>query len=264
VAVASAQIQPKVLILSADTLVRDNVRLLLKSMGYQCLVASALNEALELFEQEKPDAIILDPRLAGFPPARLVAMFHKRAPDQQGRCLVLLGEESDSELLEVLDAYSVRRVRRDSLFQELWPSLDSLLRRAARPRQVTRGARLVFDSFLEPSLTGIRSSRTTHRQLLYESDILVADLSLEGQKDSQLVTLTGQVLDTAKRKPTLVGVPIVIQGHTGLMGIVKTNEWGEFHFECEPETDITLEIKAREDLWVSAGLPDLNSVMHCA
>ena len=48
-----AQIQPKVLMLGADALVRDNVRVLLGSMGYQCLVASTLKEALTLLEQEK-------------------------------------------------------------------------------------------------------------------------------------------------------------------------------------------------------------------
>ena len=233
-------------------------------MGYQCLVASALKESLELFAREKPDAVILDPQLGDFPPARLMAMFHTQVPELQGRFIVLLGEESDSELLQVLDAYSVRRLRRDSLFQELWPSLDSLLRQAASLRPVTRGARLVFDSFLEPSFAGVRSLHPTPRQLLYESDILQADLLLEGQRDSQRVTLTGQVLDTAKRKLQLAGVPIVIQGHAGLLGIVKTNEWGEFHFVFEPEPGITLEIKARENLWVSACLPDLNSVMHGA
>src|SRR5947208_11780208 len=128
----------------------------------------------------------------------------------------------------------------------------------------SRGARLVFDSFLEPSLAGVRSLHPTPRQLLYESDILVADLLLEGQEDSQRITLTGQVLDTVKRKPQLGGVPIVIQGERGLMGIIKTNQWGEFHFEFAPEPGITLEIKARENFWVSAGLPDLNSVVHCA
>ena len=260
----TAQIRPKVLILAVDALVRDNVRLLLRSMGYECLAASALKEALDLFEQEKPDAVILDPRLEGFPPARLVTMFHKRIPDQHGRSLVLVGEESDSELLELLDAYAIRRVRRDSLFQELWPSLDSLLRRVRSWRQVTQGARLVFDSFLKPALAGLRSSQPSHRQLLYESDILVADLSLEGHRDSERISLTGQVLDTAKRKPQLAGAPIVIQGRAGLLGIIKTNEWGEFHFEFKPEPGITLEIKAREDFWVSAGLPELNTVMHCA
>ncbi|PYT78853.1 MAG: hypothetical protein DMG40_18810 [Acidobacteria bacterium] len=260
----TAQIQPRVLILSANPLVCGNVRVLLRSMGYQCLVASALKEALELLEQEKPDAVILDPQQADFPPARLMGMFHNRVPDLPGRSIVLIEEESDPELLQVLDAYSVRRVRRDSLFQELWPSLDSLLRRVRSPQQVTLEARLIFDSFLERSLAGVRSLHPTPRQLLYESDVLVADLSLELQRDSQRITLTGQVLDTLKRKPQMAGVPIVIQGQAGLLAIVRTNEWGEFHFEFEPEPGMTLQIKAGEDFSVSAGLPDLNSAMQGA
>jgi len=256
----TARTQLKVLMLGANPLVRDNVRVLLRSMGYQCLVASALKEAVELFGRERPDAAILDPQQADSPPARVVALFHKRVPDLRGRLIVLIREESDPELLQVLYAYSVPIVRLDSLFQELWPNLDSLLRRTV-PRQVTRGAPLVFDSLLQPSFAGIRSSQPMYRQLRYESDTLVADLSLEGQSGSQHITLIGQVLDAAKGKPYLGGVPIVVQGHSGLIGIARTNEWGEFHFEFEPEPGITLEIKARENFWVSAGLPDLQRVI---
>lgn len=252
----TARTQLKVLMLGANPLVRDNVRVLLRSMGYQCLVASALKTAVELFGRERPDAAILDPQLADSPPARVVALFHKRVPDLRGRLMVLIREQSDPELLQVLDAYSVPVVRLDTLFQELWPNLDSLLRRGTVPRQVTRGAPLVFDSLLQPSFAGIRSSQPMYRQLRYESDTLVADLSLEGQSGSQHITLIGQVLDAAKGKPYLGGVPIVVQGHSGLIGIARTNEWGEFHFEFEPEPGITLEIKARENFWVSAGLPD--------
>jgi CheY-like chemotaxis protein len=263
VSVESPQDQPKVLMLGANPLVRDNVRVLLRSMGYQCLVASARKDALRLLEHEKPDAAILDPHFLDSSPASVVAMFHKRAPGLRGRAIVLLREESDPELLEVLDAYSFPRVRLDALLRELWPSLDSLLRRVLPPRIVTRGAPLVFDSFLEPSFAGMRSLEGGCRQLRYESDTLVADFSLEGQSDSRM-TLTGQVLDTAKGEAQVGGVPVVLQGHAGLIGIAKTNEWGEFHFEFEPQPGITLEIRARENLWVSAGLPDLHGVRHRA
>ena len=92
----------------------------------------------------------------------------------------------------------------------------------------------------------------------------MADLSLEKRRDSERITLTGQLLDTAKKKPQLGSVPIVIQGQAGLIGVVKTNEWGEFYSEIEPQPGITLEIRAKENLWVSAGLPDLNDVVHQA
>ena len=254
--VETARTQLKVLMLGANPLVRDNVRILLRSMGYQCLVASAIKRAVELFEREKPDAAILDPQAADSPPAQVVASFHKRAPDLRGRFIVVIRKENDPELRQVLDAYSVPKVRLETLFQELWPALDSLLCRRTVPRQVTRGAPLVFDSFLQPSLVGIRSSQPLCRQLRYESDTLVADLSLERQRDSQHITLMGQVLDTAKGEPRLGGIPIVIQGYSGLIGVARTNQWGEFHVEFESEPGITLEIKARENFWVSAGLPD--------
>jgi len=260
--VETAQIQPKVLMLGVNALVRDNVRVLLGSMGYQCLVASTLKEALALLEQEKPDAAILDPQQADSPPARIVAAFHKMVSHLRGRVIVLIGEESDPELLQVLDAYFLPRVPRDALLQELWPSLDSLLRhRMSTAQQVTRSAPLVFDSFLQPSLAGTRSSHPTVRRLLYESDSLVADLSLEGQRDSQRITLVGQVLDAAKPEPHLSSVPVVLQSLAGLMGIAKTNEWGEFRFEFNFEPGVSLEIGARENYRVSVGLPDSKSVM---
>ena len=252
----TARTQPKVLMLGANPLVRDNVRVLLQSMGYHCLVAPAIKRAVELFELEKPDAPILDPQAADSPPGHVVASFHKRVPDLRGHFIAVIRKESDPDLLQVLDAYSVPKVRLETLFQELWPRLESILCRRTIPRQVTRGAPLVFDSFLQPSLVGIRSSQPLCRQLRYESDTLVADLSLERQKDSQHITLTGQVLGTAKGEPRLDGIPIVIQGHSGFIGIARTNEWGEFHIQFESEPGITLEIKARENFWVSAGLPD--------
>jgi len=256
-----AQIQPKVLMLGANALVRDNVRVLLGSMGYQCLVASTLKEAFALLQQETPDAAILDPQQANSPPARMVAAFHKMAPHLRGRAIVLMGEESDPELLQVLDAYLLPRVPREALLRELWPSLESLLRRMTTTQQVTRSAPLVFDSFLQPSLAGVRSSHPTVRRLLYESDSLVADLSLEVQADSQRIMVVGQVVDASKPEPQLSSIPVVLQGLAGLLGIARTNEWGEFRFEFNFEPGVSLEIAPRENYWVSVGLPDSKSVM---
>jgi len=262
--VETPRIRRKVLMLGANPLVRDDVRVLLRSMGYHCVVAATLEHALELPEREQPDAAILDPHFPDSPPARVVAMFHKRVPDLRNRFIVLVREEGCPELLQVLDAYSLPRVRLDDLLRELWPWLDSLLRGVVLPRQVTRGAPLIFDSFLELSSAGMRSLEPGCRQLRYETDTLVADLSLEKRRDSERITLTGQLLDTAKKKPQLGSVPIVIQGQAGLIGVVKTNEWGEFYSEIEPQPGITLEIRAKENFWVSAGLPDLNDVVHQA
>jgi len=49
----------------------------------------------------------------------------------------------------------------------------------------------------------------------------------------------------------------VLQGHAGLIGIAKTNEWGEFRFEFK----ICAGRLAGENYWVSVGLPDSKSVI---
>jgi hypothetical protein len=69
----------------------------------------------------------------------------------------------------------------------------------------------------------------------------------KGHKDSQPITLVGQVLDAAQPEPQLSSVPIVLQGLAGLMGMAKTNEWGEFRFEYNFEPGVSLEIGARQN-----------------
>src|SRR5881227_2455809 len=67
---------------------------MLRSMGYHCVVAATLEHALELPEREQPDAAILDPHFPDSPPARVVAMFHKRVPDLRNHFIVLVDRKS--------------------------------------------------------------------------------------------------------------------------------------------------------------------------
>ena len=254
-----ARTQGEVFVLAADALVRDNVRVMLGSMGYHCVVASALKEALALLDVEKPDAAILDARQLGSPPARLVAAFHRMVPTLRGRAIVLTDQECDPELLRVLDAYSLPHVPRDLLLQKLWPSLDSLLRRnlSIVPRQVTERARLVLDNFLQPLCAGVRCApQFSARRLLYESECLIADLSLEPQENSQRITLVGQVLDAAQPERQLASLSLVLQGQAGPIAVATTKEFGEFHFDFDSEPRVSLEIGVKENHWVSLELPD--------
>jgi DNA-binding response OmpR family regulator len=258
-----AQTQRKVLVLGADVLVRDNLRVLLSSMGYRCVVAATLEAALALLEVERLDAAILDPQQVGFPPARMVAAFHKMVPTLRGRAIVLIDQECDPELLRVLDAYSLPWVPRDLLLQEVWPRLDSLLRRNIVHRQITQSARLVLDSFLQPLPAGVRYSLPlSARKLLYESGGLMADLSLEPQENSQRITLVGQVLDAAEPERRLASLSLVLQGRAGPIAVASTNESGEFQFDFDSEPGVKLEIRVKENHWVSLDLPDLKGTFQ--
>ena len=252
-----ARTRPKLLMLGADALVWDSVRVMLGSMGYHCVVASTLKEALSLLKAQKPDVAILDPRQVGSPPARMVAAFHKMIPTLRGRTIVLTDKESDPELLRVLDAYSLPQVPRHLLLQGIWPSLDSLLRGNIVHRQITQSARLVLDSFLQPLGADARySQQFSARRLLYESEDLIADLSLEPQVDSQRITVVGQVLDAAQPARQLASFSIVLQGQAGPITVATTNELGEFHFDFDSEPGLTLEIGVKRNHWISLELPD--------
>jgi DNA-binding response OmpR family regulator len=240
--------------LGANSLVRDNLLVLLRAMGCHCVIAPRLPEALALLEREKPDAAILDPQ-ADSSPGAMVAAFHRRFPDLRDRTIVLTGGETAPDVLKVLDAYSLPRVPLHRLLQELWPCLDWLLTRNIVSEQVTSNARLIFDSFLQQP-ADIRNSRSVIHRVLYESEGLMADLSVEPERDSQRVTLVGQVLDTAGREPQLDSVPVVLHGQTELLGVAKTNEFGEFHFDFDSEPGVTLEIGVKGHHWVLLDVPD--------
>lgn len=240
----------------AQASVRDNVRVLLTSMGYHCVVASNLQEALGLLAREKPDVGILDPQQPGGSPAGIVAAFHAMAPSLRGRTIVLTHEETEPQLFNVLDAYSLPKVSVDLLLQELWPCLDSLLDRSIAPRQGTRRPRLVFDSFLQPLLAGARGSQTLDHRLLYESESLMTDLWIERERDSKGITLVGQILDVAKPEAQMGGVPVVLQEQAKLIGFAATNEFGEFEFrfDFDVEPGVTLEMGTGVNHWASIEL----------
>lgn len=242
--------------LGANPSVRDNVVVLLRAMGYRCIIAPSLKEALVVVEKEKPDAAILDPEQAGASPAGMVAAFHRMCPNLRGCTIVLTGEETTHQLRYLLDAYSLPRVPQRLLLQELWPCLDSLLMSNIVSRAITSSARLIFDSFLEPVPAGIRNSQPAVHRVLYEAESLMADLTLEPQTDSRRVSLVGQVLDPARRQLQPASVPVVLHSQTGLIGVAKTNDFGEFHFDFDSEPGVTLEIGISGNHWVLLGLPD--------
>jgi hypothetical protein len=66
----------------------------------------------------------------------------------------------------------------------------------------------------------------------------------------------GQVLDRSRPDPQLGSVPVVLHGQTGLLGVAKTNEFGEFHFDFDAEQGVTLEIGVRGNHWVLLDVPD--------
>jgi DNA-binding response OmpR family regulator len=247
----------KVLIIGAQQLVRDNISVLLRTMGGWCVISSSLKEAPALLEKERPDAAILDQQLLESRPAEILAALHRLFIKLQGRTVLLTRENSDPQSLKVLDAYSIPKIPADLVFQELWPCLDSLLRRNIAPSM--QDARLVFDSLFQPLPAGIRSTQPTERSLLYEAGDVTVDLWLEPDRDSHRVRLMGQIVDQAKRASAKPCYPIVLQSKAEPIAAATSNALGEFQLEFGPHPPMKLEIGVRERHWVSLELPEFSS-----
>jgi len=115
---------------------------------------------------------------------------------------------------------------------------SNLIGKQKRPGRLVE---LLFDSFLESALEGVRSSSIGTRQLLYRADPFQIDLLIESQADGRSVVVTGQLLDL--RHPKIVGrdVRITLSNLRGRVVHAATNQFGEF---CEAIEDSgNLELK---------------------
>src|SRR5216684_9114026 len=97
----------KLLILCEESSARDTMRVLLGSMGCECVVASTVQQAIAVLEQENPDAAIVDPRSSGFSAASIVSGLDKIHARLGGRVVVLTEQEREQDVKELLERYSL-------------------------------------------------------------------------------------------------------------------------------------------------------------
>jgi hypothetical protein len=234
-------------------------------MGCQCVVASSVQQANAVLEQENPDAAVVDPRSSGFSAAPIISGLDKIYAKLGGRVVVLTEQEREQEVKELLGRYSLPSVPRDRLLQELWGNLESLFRPKEVLRRIINAAHLVFDSFLQPMPAGVRGvSQLPARQLVYQSGDLMVDLWLEPQTDSHNLALVGQIADSNKPDRQFDSIPVVLHGGKGPIALATTNKFGEFHFNFDFEPSVTLEIEMPGNHWVSVALPCLEWAQRAA
>jgi hypothetical protein len=102
-------------------------------------------------------------------------------------------------------------------------------------------ASLLFDSFSQPLLAGVRSSAATARQLVYEAEGLVVDLRFDRLVPSGMVSAVGQILDKRVPRELLGGSPVVVWTDDGqLVATTDANGFGEFQLEFVPQERLRL------------------------
>jgi len=117
-------------------------------------------------------------------------------------------------------------------------------------------AELLFDSFLQPVIEGVRSSSIGTRQLLYRADPFQIDLLIESQAGGRNIVVTGQLLDL--RHPKIVGhnLQVTLSNLRDRVVQATTNQFGEFCQEIENSGNLELKFHGANDQPVVISLRD--------
>ena len=113
---------------------------------------------------------------------------------------------------------------------------------------------VLFDSFLQPEVAGVRSRATGARQMLYRADSFQIDLQIEPKPGSNHVVVTGQLMDVSTPEIVSCGVQIKLSNFRENVVHTVTNEFGEFCCEIDNSGDLELSIPGRTGKPISISL----------
>jgi len=99
---------------------------------------------------KKFDAVVLDPQSSSLQAAEIISRINQFKPNLLKHAVIITDEESDSEVKDLAERYSIPHVQRKFLLQQLWGSLEALLRPGAVFQDVTHVACLISDSLRDP------------------------------------------------------------------------------------------------------------------
>lgn len=122
-----------------------------------------------------------------------------------------------------------------------WINLFHERRQPKKPSLGTMIASLIFDSFDQPLLAGVRRVGVPPRQLLYRAGAIDVDFKIDDKGDDECIYLAGQVLPIGPNFHDNVLVRLESGGIT--RDQVRTNKVGEFSFEVGKDTyDLCIEL----------------------
>ena len=146
----------------------------------------------------------------------------------------------------------IARLREDASFEppvELVQWGINLFQPVMQPQGAARGLRkfiasLVFDTYDQPLLAGMRRVGAPPRQLLFRAGDVDVDVKIESMEANDRITLVGQVLsNTAK---FFDNTPVKLESHGIVRYRTRTNLVGEFSFDEVPKDTYHLSVDLPE------------------
>jgi len=126
-----------------------------------------------------------------------------------------------------------------SLFQPLLQPKETL---GGKVRKIV--ASLIFDTFDEPMLAGVRRVGTPPRQLLFRAGDVDVDVKIESMEANDRISLVGQVLSNTER--FFDNTPVKLESHGTVRYKTMTNFVGEFVFDEVPKDTYHLSVDLPE------------------
>ena len=116
---------------------------------------------------------------------------------------------------------------------------------ASKRRETGGLVQLLYDSFLQPALVGVRSGAMRVRQMLYRADPYQIDFQIESQPDQNRLAITGQLVDLSH--PEMVGRDVEVTISDGRESVVNTmtNQFGEFRGEVDNSGNLEITLVGR-------------------
>src|SRR6186997_782558 len=126
-----------------------------------------------------------------------------------------------------------------SLFQPLLQTKESV---GGKVRRIV--ASLVFDTFDEPALAGVRRVGAPPRQLLFRAGDVDVDVKIESMEANDRISLVGQVLSNNEK--FFDNTPVKLESHGTVRYKTMTNFVGEFVFDEVPKDTYHLSVDLPE------------------
>ena len=126
-----------------------------------------------------------------------------------------------------------------NLFQPMLQPKESV---GGRVRKIV--ASLIFDTFEEPILAGVRRVGLPPRQLLFRAGDVDVDVKIESVEANDRISLVGQVLSNSEK--FFDNTPVKLESHGMVRYKTMTNFVGEFAFDEVPKDTYHLSVDLPE------------------
>ena len=119
---------------------------------------------------------------------------------------------------------------------------------------------LVFDSFAQPAMAGVRVALATTRQLLYRKGGCCIDIRIEHATGAKEAILVGQVLDSGQQGRDVASILVELMSGEKVIASTATTSYGEFQFlfPAERQLELCFGITSQNVFWVK--IPPLETI----